>query len=62
MTIVLPANSRDLAVLSKQLAAGHKDAFYDSLSSSFIATEPKKSLYYFKVYSDIKDSQSATVK
>lgn len=41
VTIVLPANPRDLAVLSKQLAVGHKDTFCDPHSSSFIATEPQ---------------------
>lgn len=41
MTIVLPENSQDLAVPSKQLAAGHKDTLCDPQSSSFITAEPQ---------------------
>lgn len=48
VTIVLPANSRDLAVPSKQLAARHKDTFCHPLSSSFIAAGLKMLLQKYR--------------
>lgn len=62
VTIVLPANSRDLAVLSKQLAAAHKDTFYDLFPSSFIVTELQiQNIFTSSTFTVRKDSESATV-
>lgn len=58
VTIVLPANSRDLAVPSKQLAVGHKDTLCEPPSSSFITTELQT--FTTSRYTLTKDSESTT--